>query len=174
MPSVHSQVCDQWRSDTLLTFSQQCHFHRKTFKKKKLQNTNITSLSWNSEPVNPPPISRMFMLKPRSTWTTTLHRKLLPTQGQRGHKEHKRNLERWQLQMDVIPPCQTRSAHQTARGCTPLAGLGRSWECGRKHPPPGVRAPWRPQAGAESSSERSQRSCWSLLRGQGWTTAAVT
>lgn len=79
-----------------------------------------------------------------------------------------------ELKVIFLPLCQTHSGHLTAHECRPLAGLGRSWGCGKTPPPPGVPAPWLPPAGADCSSERSQRPCWSQLRGPGWTTAAAT
>lgn len=72
------------------------------------------------------------------------------------------------------PPCQTHSGHLTVHGCRPVAGPGRSWECGRLPPPPGLPAPWPLPAGVGSFSERSQMSCWSQPRGPLWSTAAAT
>lgn len=146
----------------------------------------LTCLSWNSEPVNPPPMSRMFMLNPRSTWTETdkhrviiLNEKEMP-KDKKALRFLKIILNLYIYHMEKIfsrqysPPCQTHSGHLRVHGCKPVAGLGRSWGCGRSPPPPGLLAPWLPRAGADSSSERSRRPCWSQLHGPQWSTAVAT
>lgn len=46
---------------------------------QKISVVYLTCFSWPSEPVNPPPMSRMFMLKPRSNWTEKANNQLMMT-----------------------------------------------------------------------------------------------